>query len=525
MVPEDVTTIDALPRQLAEQRFARLYREHAREIFRYALRRCPDREDAADVVAETFLIAWRRLADVPAGEESRLWLFGTARRVLANQRRGERRRSRLAEQLRAELRSERPAEAGENPSEVLEALAALGEDDRELLMLVGWEELTPAQAARVLGITSLAARSRLHRARRRLRERLAERRVAAGLATVLIVIAALVLALSGGDGREGSRAYATELVRFAESSPLLLLEAPGWRVQNANEERGRGGIEGSMEFVTGKPIPYESVTMTGTADAPRESGMQPPSVRQRRVDLWWHHGTLADAISAQRVGPHPHGQRWVRLPVLDTTATVDTRAEFFVNQGGPGNRRMVAFWREGGYVLQLTAAVPDLAAFEERLEWLTKVDTQAWLDAMPAKVVKAADREATVREILEGIPVPDTFKVSLIPDEGLTTARYQVGAQVTATVSCLWFLQWAEARKSGDRNAELEAERAMATSKDWAILREMASDGAFPETIWQLADEMPTGAWEHAGRRHPLLPRAESLGCARIGLPLKKLAS
>jgi len=174
VVPENATTIDALPRHLAEHRFARLYREHAREILGYALRRSPDPEDAADVVAETFLVAWRRLADVPAGEEGRLWLFGTARLVLANQHRGERRRSRLTEELRAELRSKLPAETREDRSGVLKALAALGEDDRELLMLVGWEELTPAQTARVLGITSLAVRSRLHRARRRLRERLAE---------------------------------------------------------------------------------------------------------------------------------------------------------------------------------------------------------------------------------------------------------------------------------------------------------------------------------------------------------------
>jgi hypothetical protein len=345
-------------------------------------------------------------------------------------------------------------------------------------------------------------------------------RISIPLLGVLAAIAALILIFSGGEGQNGSRAYAADLVRFAESSPLLLLEGPGWRVQNANEERRREGIEGSMEFVTGKPIPYESVTMSGSADAPRESGMQPPSVRQRRVELSWRHGTLADAISTQRLVPHPHGRRWVKLPVLDTSATVDTRAEFFVNQGGPGNRRMVALWREGGYVLQMVAAVPSLAAFEERLGWLSKVDTQAWLDAMPAKVVKAADRKGAVREMLEGIPVPDTFKLSLIPDEGLTTAGYQVGAQVTATVSCLWFLQWAEARKSGDRGTELEAERAMATSKHWAILRTMATDGAFPETIWQLADEMPSGVWVHAGRRHPLLPRAEGLGCARLGLPL-----
>jgi hypothetical protein len=341
---------------------------------------------------------------------------------------------------------------------------------------------------------------------------------AGALAAIAGVIVLLLSAGGGGDG--SSRAYAAELVRFAESSPLLLLEGPDWRVQNVTEYRTREGVEGQMEFVTGKPIPYESIRISGGPRTQRESGMFPPAVRQRRVGLWWHQGTLAGAIAMQRHGLHPHGQRWVKAPVLDTVAAVDTRAEFYVNQGGPGNRQMVAFWSEGGYVLQLAAAVPDLAAFEERLDWLTTVDTQAWLDAMPAKVVKAADHDAAVQEILKGIPIPGTFKPSKVPDEGLTTTRYQVGAKVTATVSCLWFLQWADARRSGDRAAELEAERAMATSRHWPILLEMAKDGGYPETIWDLAAEMPSGAWEWAGRRHPLLPRAEGLGCARLGLPL-----
>jgi hypothetical protein len=344
--------------------------------------------------------------------------------------------------------------------------------------------------------------------------------LALGAATLAAAVAA-VLVLVGSGGDHSSRAYGAELIRFAESTPLLLLEGPGWRVQHANEETRREGVEGSMEFVTGKPIRYESIRITGNSKTgERESGMFPPAVRQRRVELSWRHESLADAIAIQRGYAHPHGQRWVELPVLGTTAEVDTRAEFFLNQGGPGNRQMIAFWSEDGYVLQLRAAVPDQAAFEERLGWLTKVDSQTWLDAMPAQVVKAADHDAAVREMLKGIPVPSTFKSSRVPDEGLTTARYQVGARVTATVSCLWFLQWAEARRSGDHGAELEAERAMATSKHWRILREMAKEGAYPQTIWDLAAEMPSGVWEWNGHRHPLLPHAEGLGCARLGLPL-----
>jgi hypothetical protein len=353
----------------------------------------------------------------------------------------------------------------------------------------------------------------------------------AGMTTAAAVV--VVLLLIGGGSDSPSKAYGAELIRFAESTPLLLLEGPGWRVQNANEEVRREGPEGTMEFVTGKPIPYESIRITDAGKPERkpgvrfpihtkerESGMFPAAVRQRRVELSWRHGSLAEAISMQRSNLHPHGQRWVELPVLGTTAHVDTRAEFYVNQGGPGNRQMVALWSEDGYLLELRAAVPDQAAFEERLGWLTKVDSQTWLDAMPAKVVKAADHDSAVREMLKGIPVPATFKPSRVPDTGLTTDRYQVGAKVTSTVSCLWFLQWAQARRSGDSAAASEAEKAMATSKHWAILREMAKEGAYPETIWDLAAEMPSGHWVWDRRQHPLLPRAEGLGCARLGLPL-----
>jgi hypothetical protein len=374
-----------------------------------------------------------------------------------------------------------------------------------------------------------APRSRLRRPRRFA--------LAFGSAALAVALAA-VLVLAGGGSNHPSRAYGAELVRFAESTPLLLLEGPGWRVQNVNET-GHGVYTprdtrgtGSMEFVTGKPIPYESVRLTCVREvmsrsgkfpickAERESGMLPAAVRQRKVELRWFRGSLADWISMAHESPHPHGQRWVKLPVLDTTADVDTRAEFFVNQGGPGNRQMTALWAEDGYVLELKAAVPDLAAFEERLDWLTRVDSQTWLDAMPAKVVKAADHDAAVREMLKGIPVPKGFTPAQIPDEGLTTDRYQVGASVTGIVSCLWFRQWGEARRAGDRAAAVEAEKAMATSRHWSILREMAKDGAYQQTVWKLAAEMPSGYREYAGHKWPLLPQAEALGCARWGIPV-----
>ncbi len=361
---------------------------------------------------------------------------------------------------------------------------------------------------------------------RRARSRAPRSALALTAAGLAVAAAAAVIVLAGGGASQSPPAYGAELVRFAEATPLLLLEGPGWRVQNVTEAphgvyQAPSMGAGSMEFVTGKPVPYESVRITGDEKSGwRESGMFPAAVRQRRVELRWIHGSLKGSLSVARGTPHPHGQGWTKVPVLETTADVDTRAEFYVNQGGSGNRQMTALWAEGGYVLELKAAVPDLAAFEERLGWLSRVDSQTWLDAMPAKVVKAADHDAAVREMLKGIPVPKGFRPAQIPDEGLTTDRYQVGASVAGIVSCLWFRQWGEARRAGDHRGAAEAERAMATAKHWPILHEMAKDGAYPESIWEIAKEMPGGYWEWNGLRHPLLPRAEGLGCARWGLPV-----
>jgi len=153
----------------AQSQLSKLYAQHGRHVLAYALRRAPSPEDAADVVADTFLVAWRRLDKVPPEPEARLWLYGVARRTLANQRRGAERRGRLAEHLRVEaatLLASAPAD--DERERVLTALATLSPDDRDLLLLIGWEGLAPAEAAQVLDISAVAARARLHRARRRL---------------------------------------------------------------------------------------------------------------------------------------------------------------------------------------------------------------------------------------------------------------------------------------------------------------------------------------------------------------------
>ena len=157
-----------------QDRFGSLYAANHAPILGYALRRTASPDDAADILAETFLAAWRRLDEVPAGDEGRLWLYGVARRVLANHYRGERRRSALADRLRAELtESYVPPEFDGEAARIAAALRRLPERQRELLALNAWEGLDYGEIAVVLGCSRNAVRIRLHRARASLAAELA----------------------------------------------------------------------------------------------------------------------------------------------------------------------------------------------------------------------------------------------------------------------------------------------------------------------------------------------------------------
>lgn len=153
----------------ASERFRTIYDANYSRLVGYAMRRVSSPEDAADAVAETFLIAWRRLDQVPVGVDARLWLYGTARRVLANQRRAGLRRTRLSERLAVELSTAtvNPTDGRDESAAAAHAFRRLSRSDRDLLGLVAWEGLTPSELGSVLGCSANAAKIRVHRARRR----------------------------------------------------------------------------------------------------------------------------------------------------------------------------------------------------------------------------------------------------------------------------------------------------------------------------------------------------------------------
>ena len=149
------------------KRFEGLFRSHADAVRGYALRRTSS-DEVDDIVAETFLIAWRRFDDIP--ENPRPWLLGVARRVLSNRRRSDSRVVSLSDRL-AEQERRRPPVVGDDTDlrlTIEAALEQLPDKEREALRLLAWDGLSTADVAVVLGCTRATLAVRMHRARRRL---------------------------------------------------------------------------------------------------------------------------------------------------------------------------------------------------------------------------------------------------------------------------------------------------------------------------------------------------------------------
>ncbi len=155
-----------------EEQFRNLYDRYYDEIYRYFVRR-GGAASAQDLVAEVFLVAWRRISDMPAGDEALLWLYGVARNLDAHKRRTVARGTRLD----SRLRSVPPPETEEPDVQILRrseydrviaAAARLREGDQEILRLAAWEELPHSAISDLLGCSVAAVDQRLHRAKKRL---------------------------------------------------------------------------------------------------------------------------------------------------------------------------------------------------------------------------------------------------------------------------------------------------------------------------------------------------------------------
>ncbi|MEU9826472.1 RNA polymerase sigma factor [Micromonospora chersina] len=164
------------PEERDEDWFTKVYAADYGHVVKYGQRRLADADAAAELAQEVFVIAWRRRREVP--DRSLPWLYGVARRLLANEWRARRGAPDLLPMTDAGL-LRKPGVSGADATvgvaDLQAALATLADLDQEILRLVGWEELTVAEAAQVLGCTRTTAAVRLHRARRRLQDAMSYR--------------------------------------------------------------------------------------------------------------------------------------------------------------------------------------------------------------------------------------------------------------------------------------------------------------------------------------------------------------
>lgn len=166
-----------VPNPQAEERFGALYDSHSPHVYRYFLRRVDEEASAQDCTADTFLVAWRRLEEIPEGTKSLPWLYGVARNVLSNHYRSNFRTRRLFLRLGFLRREVVPTPEGvvvrrSEDREVTEALRQLTPEDQELLRLSVWEELDNGEIGELLGCSAHAVAQRRHRATRRLARQL-----------------------------------------------------------------------------------------------------------------------------------------------------------------------------------------------------------------------------------------------------------------------------------------------------------------------------------------------------------------
>jgi RNA polymerase sigma factor (sigma-70 family) len=152
-----------------------MLRDTSSDLLAYFERRVLVREDAADLLNETLLQAWRR-ADVwpDTPQRRRMWLFTVAANVLANHRRSRRRRTALVDRLRSHLAADSSEPAMEESHAVRDAVLRLADAQRELVMLIHWDGFTIVEAAAILGLNPSTARGRYSAARDTLRTALAE---------------------------------------------------------------------------------------------------------------------------------------------------------------------------------------------------------------------------------------------------------------------------------------------------------------------------------------------------------------
>lgn len=328
-------------------------------------------------------------------------------------------------------------------------------------------------------------------AARRFRPRL---RLGLGV-TACAVVAISAAVFFGGTpvSPETRPAFAAEAIEAAQASPRLLVGEEGWRTEYVSElEPGQG----SISYLRGSGDPLTPGTETLDIDwgptyvtAPAPGGDVGQWFLDRSVGCARAIPEGADSVSVREATQDCK----VYFRTTEATAlgeTVRVEETRHVQPGEPSGRSFSTLLPLADGAVAIYGRAPSLERFEQTLASLSATDVDTWLSSLPPRFVLPPERPEVVDEMIAGLPLPGGLDAESLRSEFAAQGRYGVGAAVTGAIACGWLDRWAAALDSGDQAAAREAVEAMATSRRWPILREMANEGGWSQTVWEYADEM-----------------------------------
>jgi hypothetical protein len=322
------------------------------------------------------------------------------------------------------------------------------------------------------------------------------RKFALGLAVAVAAAAAVTVVPFGSGGGGPTPAFAAALVRFANSTPRLLLQIPGWHVVFVEQDPGGGG---EMHFVRGR---------VDAQGMPASSLTGESSLLDRYAQLNWGTNQIERRFIQSGRQNIPTG-----LGVPVRRLQLEGRAHGWMD--------VIASLIFGNREVSLRLTVKNMSDLRSALLALTQVDATTWLEAMPASVIKSANSGPAIRQMLEGIPLPPGFDAAKIPAVNTTQTNYYLGTELTGAVACTWIADWNQARTDRNTAAESRAIAAMATAPKWPVFRWMSRQGAWPQVLISYAQAMRTGEVTEGRPGIPLVAAVNSgLGCAQLGVHL-----
>jgi hypothetical protein len=276
-------------------------------------------------------------------------------------------------------------------------------------------------------------------------------RVGAALAGAAAA-AALAIVGIGVIGSDNDRlAFAAEWVRIAEENPRLLVTAPGWNVSGAEPD--------SMTFSDGA----------------------------HSLEVEWRDADDDNEDYRAELRELARGNERSEIALLDRPATVIGRR---------GSTEYTTFLPpEGGIFLKISGDLGGRKPYLEVIRSLEPTDVETWLSALPPSLVRPGSREAVAAERLGGAPLPPGFDLDALGGITSASSRAQFDVDLVQSVACGWIDEYLAATEAGDTDRARAATAALATSRDWPVLRELDRQGqSWAQAVWDAADAMAAGA-------------------------------